>query len=48
MLNTDEELNKINSNNEEQNNNNNNKKKDVGILKNFHSDKNLNSIFKKY
>ena len=47
MLNTDEELNKINSNNEEQNNNNNNnKKKDVGILKNFHSDKNLNSILK--
>ena len=49
MLNTDEELNKINSNNEEQNNNNNNnnnKKKDFGILKNFHSDKNLNSILK--
>ena len=47
MLNTDEELNKINSNNEEQNNNNNNNnKKDVGILKNFHSDKNLNSILK--
>ena len=47
MLNTDEELNKINSNNEEQNNNNNNnKKKEVGILKNFHSDKNLNSILK--
>ena len=47
MLNTDEELNKINSNNEEQKNNNNtNKKKDFGILINFHSDKNLNSILK--
>ena len=45
MLNTDEELNKINSNAEVQNNNNNNKKlnKDVRILKNLNSDKNLNS-----
>ena len=50
MLNTDEELNKINSNVEEQkiNNNNNNKNlnKENGILKNLNSDKNLNSSIK--
>ena len=49
MLNTDEELNKINSNVEEQKINNKSIKKlskDVGILKNLNSDKNLNSILK--
>ncbi len=35
MLNTDEELNKINSNNEEQNNNNDNKKKRCWNFKKF-------------
>jgi hypothetical protein len=49
MLNTDEELNKINSNVEEQkinNNNNKNLNKENGILKNLNSDKNLNSSIK--
>lgn len=47
MLNTDEELNKINSNVEEQKINNNKKlSKEIGILKNLNSDKNLNSSIK--